>query len=222
MNSILAIETATSACSAALIHEGKMVERFEVGSNIHSKKLLSMVDSLFKEASISIKQLNAIAVGQGPGSFTGLRIGVGVGQGLAFSANLPMVAICPLQALAEQFNERKVLAGFDARMSEIYWAAFIKDADSARQSLSVNVTAPADIVLQSDDWLAVGTAWQEYMDVLPVKLKQQLNFREQVDYPRASFMLNMAEQKLQDNDMVKPLDFSPVYIRNKVAKKKGE
>ena len=102
MSIILAIETATSSCSAALRIDGEVVIRNEIGNNLHSQVLLGMVESLLVQAKLDAQALEAVAVGQGPGSFTGLRIGVGVGQGLAFGANCPMIGVSSLDALALQ------------------------------------------------------------------------------------------------------------------------
>ena len=120
MSVILALETATSCCSVALRIDGDIVQRSEVGNNIHSKVLLGMVESLLLEASITAQNIEAVAVGQGPGSFTGLRIGVGVGQGLAFGANCPMIGVSSLDALALQAQRSgPVISAIDARMGEV-------------------------------------------------------------------------------------------------------
>jgi len=119
---LLAIETATSSCSAALSVDGEVCERIEVGQNIHSQVLLSMINELFQESALEVGQLDAVAVGQGPGSFTGLRIGIGVAQGIAYGADCPMIGVSSLDALALQAaTDGRVLATIDARMGEIYW-----------------------------------------------------------------------------------------------------
>ena len=97
---ILAIETATSRCSVALCYQAHTYTRDQVGNNVHSKVLLGMVSEVLAQAGISASGIDAVAVGQGPGSFTGLRIGVGVAQGIAYGADVPMVGISSLDALA--------------------------------------------------------------------------------------------------------------------------
>jgi tRNA threonylcarbamoyladenosine biosynthesis protein TsaB len=125
---ILAVDTATEACSAALAWEGDLIERYDVIGRGHAERLLPMVQDVLAEGGVALSALDAIAFGRGPGSFTGLRIGAGVTQGLAFGANLPVVPVSDLAALAAraatQRNERYVLACLDARMAQVYWAAF--------------------------------------------------------------------------------------------------
>ena len=223
MSTILAIETATPACSVALMCKGEIIERFEIGNNIHSMQLLSMVDEVLNQSSTSLNQLDAIAAGQGPGSFTGLRIGVGVAQGLAYASGLPMIAVCSLEALAYQFDVERVLAGLDARMSEIYWASFYCTNGELSKASDIAVSAPEQVsVPDKDKWLAVGTAWSEYEAKLSEELKKQLVIEKPISYPRASAMLKLAEQKLKEGVLTDAQDFKPVYIRDKVAKKKGE
>ena len=121
---LLALETATEACSAALAVDGDIRERFEVAPRGHSELILPMVDELMAEADISIEQVDAIAFGRGPGAFTGLRIAVGVTQGIAFGADLPVVPVSTLAALAQGSESNSVLAAIDARMDEVYWGAY--------------------------------------------------------------------------------------------------
>ena len=222
MNTILAIETATSACSVALLYNGSITEQYKVGNNLHSKELLSMVDKLLRDAQIKVNQLDAIAVGQGPGSFTGLRIGIGVGQGLAYSTGLPMIAICPLHTLASEFDAQYILAGFDARMSQIYWSGFTRKNGVLFRDGCVQVSNPSDIILPDPqkNWLAVGSAWTEYQDLFSKSVKQQLMIEDVVHYPKASVMLKLANLKLDKGDVVNATEFAPVYIRDNVAKKK--
>ena len=123
---ILAIETATSSCSVALSVGDLMFERSEIGNNIHSQKLLSMIEAVLSESQINVSDLNAVAVGQGPGFFTGLRIGIGVAQGIAYGVNCKMLGISSLAALAQQaLDKGYVIAGIDARMNEVYWLSLI-------------------------------------------------------------------------------------------------
>jgi tRNA threonylcarbamoyladenosine biosynthesis protein TsaB len=140
---ILAVDTATEACSAALVFDGEIVERHEVIGRGHAERLLPMVQEVLAEAGVALAAVDAIAFGRGPGSFTGLRIGAGVTQGLAFGANLPVVPVSDLAALAAraagQHGERHVLACLDARMSQVYWAAF----DCADVKAPVALTAEA-------------------------------------------------------------------------------
>jgi tRNA threonylcarbamoyladenosine biosynthesis protein TsaB len=125
---ILALDAATEACSAALLVDGEVSERFEVLGRGHAERLLPMVQEVLAEAGVALAAVDAIAFGRGPGSFTGLRIGAGVTQGLAFGAGCRVVPVSDLAALAARAavarGERFVLACLDARMSQVYWAAY--------------------------------------------------------------------------------------------------
>src|SRR5687767_3987718 len=120
---LLAIDTSTEACSAALSSNGAIIERYEIAPQQHGQLILSMIESLLSEASLQITQLNALAFGRGPGSFTGIRIAAGVIQALAFAQDLPVVPISTLQALAQNayntVQATHVLSAIDARMGEI-------------------------------------------------------------------------------------------------------
>ena len=124
---ILAIDTSTDACSVALMVDGAVCNRCELGRQ-HSSRVLSMLDELLVESGLALTQLDAVAFGRGPGLFTGLRIGAGVVQGLAFGADLPVVPVSSLAALAQGLDTERTLSAFDARMSQVYWGAYVRNA----------------------------------------------------------------------------------------------
>ncbi|MDO8810732.1 MAG: tRNA (adenosine(37)-N6)-threonylcarbamoyltransferase complex dimerization subunit type 1 TsaB, partial [Gallionella sp.] len=123
---ILALETSTEYCSVALWQDGVIVERSELAGQKHSELLIAMLDALLKGAGLGVKAMDGIAFGMGPGSFTGVRIACGAAQGLAFGTGLPVAGICTLEALAEASGKPRVIAALDARMGEIYHAAYEK------------------------------------------------------------------------------------------------
>ena len=216
---ILAIETSTPACSASLLHNGETHSLSELGNNIHSQVLLNMVQGLFKQAGVTAKQLDAVAVGQGPGSFTGLRIGVGVAQGIAYGAACGMLGVSSLDALAQQaeFNGA-VVAGIDARMGEIYWAEYIKSVDGVERISQLNVSSPSGITVQQKDCQWTGNAWAEYHDKLTPELAVKLPSDQRL-YPQASSLLALAQGAFARGEMISPIDFAPEYVRNNVATK---
>jgi len=224
---ILAIETATSSCSAALSYQGKTYLRHEVGNNVHSKVLLDMIQSNLVEAGIDANDIDAVAVGQGPGSFTGLRIGVGVAQGVAYGVNVPMIGISSLDALANQApSNGRVIAGIDARMGEVYWCEYRKTDEGvqritqADESHALRISAPNEINSDSSDGLQlVGNAWAEYQDELDTTLMQNATVNEQQIYPMADSLLALAQQAYQRGELINAIDFAPEYVRNDVAKK---
>jgi len=151
---ILALDTATEACSAALVCDDEVIERYEVIGRGHAERLLPMVQEVLAEAGVALAAVDAIAFGRGPGSFTGLRIGAGVTQGLAFGADLPVVPVSDLAALAaraaSQRGERYVLACLDARMAQVYWAAFdCADVNAPVALTAEAVSDPDDVQLPS-------------------------------------------------------------------------
>ncbi len=143
---LLAIETATDTCSAALWIDGELCERFEVAPQRQSELILPMMDALLAEAGLRPAQLDALAFGRGPGSFTGVRIATGVAQGVAFAAGLPVVGVSTLAALAQGHlgatGCRRVLAAYDARMGEVYWAACEADGEGVMRVSGEELVVP--------------------------------------------------------------------------------
>ena len=122
-HTILALDTATEACSVALLHQGNITFEDELSPRTHTQRILPMVDGLLKNANLSIKEVDYLAFGRGPGSFTGVRVGVGVAQGLALGAELKVVPISNLTTMAEQAYQElgatEVIALIDARITEV-------------------------------------------------------------------------------------------------------
>lgn len=222
---ILAIETATSSCSVAINTQQGVFVRHEVGSNVHSKVLLEMVQDLLGQTSLTVSDVNAVAVGQGPGSFTGLRIGVGVAQGIAYGINAPMIGISSLDALANQSSEQgSVIAGIDARMGEVYWCEYLKNSDGVSRVGELRVTPPEDIIGhdKTSKLQLLGNAWTEYHDRFSDTLLENSNVDESQVYPMADSLLSLAQKAYQKGELINPLDFAPQYVRNDVAKKSSK
>ena len=224
MSVILAIETATSSCSVALRINDEVTERSKVGNNVHSQVLLEMVQDLLSQAQISAQALDAVAVGQGPGSFTGLRIGVGVGQGLAFGAKCPMIGVSSLDALALQaLSDGVVIAAIDARMGEVYWCEYQKKGSHIIRLQELNVTSPAEVCVSNEletSISLVGNAWATYQDDFVALNPANVLLQELVVvYPSAGALLLLAEEKYLRRDWVSAAAFAPIYVRDDVAKK---
>ena len=157
---ILSIETATEHGSVALLHDGELLVRRIVGAANHSEAVLRDLRELLIEAGLAVTQLDAIAFGAGPGAFTGLRLACGVAQGLALGAGLGIAAIGSLQALALQTDARRVFVATDARMGEVYHAAFELDAEGVPMPLGqVGCSQPLELELPAGDWFAAGSAF---------------------------------------------------------------
>ncbi len=223
MSVILAIETASSSCSVALRVGGKVQEQSEVGNNVHSGVLLDMVDQLLKLANLNAQDLDAVAVGQGPGSFTGLRIGVGVGQGLAFGAQCPMIGVSSLDALAMQSShDGTIIAMLDARMGEVYWCEYQKENDKIERIVDLQVSPPSSVLSAADKLSVIGNAWDVYAgDFSLLAQKSELTVME-LTYPSAGALLSLAELKYDQKDWIDAAAFAPIYVRNDVAKKSSK
>lgn len=157
---ILALETSTEYCSVALWHDGVVREKFELVGQKHSELLMGMLDALLRDAGVKLVELDGIAYGAGPGSFTGVRIACGATQGLAFGANLPVVGVCTLQALAEASGKSKVIAALDARMGEIYHAVYEKiNGEWTAVSEPCLCKAQDAPRVSGEDWFGVGSGF---------------------------------------------------------------
>lgn len=224
---ILAIDTATESCSVAVWNEGVVASRFEISPREHTQKILPMVKSALEEANITLQSLDVLAFGRGPGSFTGVRIGVGVAQGIALGAELPMIGISSLATMAEGVFRttgiKHVLVAIDARMGEIYCAQYQRNGAGAWVGEDTEaVMKPEQFIeaLQSTTgtWAMAGTGWQAYPD-----LKEALPFtvvETDITLPAAQDMLPLAVTAWHEGKATKVEDAEPVYLRNEVTWKK--
>ena len=224
---ILAIETATDACSCALETGGAIVARHAVEPRRHSELLLPMVHSVLEEAGIGLGELDAIAFGRGPGSFTGLRIACAVAQGLGFGAGCPLVAVSTLQVVAAGMHRsrstRRVLVAFDARMGEVYWGGFEWNGFTMAAAFEESVAPPQAVhVPHHGPWAVAGSGWSAYPAILGDRLAGRLDgSREIVDtdrLPEAIDMLDLAKAAFDAGLAVAPEDAAPVYLRSDVAR----
>ncbi|MEO5702310.1 MAG: tRNA (adenosine(37)-N6)-threonylcarbamoyltransferase complex dimerization subunit type 1 TsaB [Gammaproteobacteria bacterium] len=223
---ILALDTSTEACSAALAMSGSISERFEFAPRAHSLLILPMLDALLLDAGITLAAIDAIAFGCGPGSFTGLRIAAGIAQGVAFGADLPVVPVSSLAALAQgasaKTGAQKILAAIDARMGEIYWGAY-QCAENGLVQLQAceGVHAPGQVPLpEGKAWLGAGSGWETYGAILQLRLSNLLTGYESDYYPHAGDVACLAEEYFKQGLAVTAEQAVPVYLRNEVAWKK--
>ncbi|WP_035345938.1 MULTISPECIES: tRNA (adenosine(37)-N6)-threonylcarbamoyltransferase complex dimerization subunit type 1 TsaB [Dickeya] len=224
---ILALDTATEACSVALWNDGEIFSLFEICPREHTQRVLPMVQQALSEHGITLNQLDALAFGRGPGSFTGVRIGIGIAQGLALGASLPMLGISTLATLAQGAHRlsgaTQVLTAIDARMGEVYWAQYQFDAAHGWQGeQSEAVLAPAQLQAQAaswqGEWATAGTGWQTYPDLI---VQPGLNVQHtEALLPQAQDMLPLALSLWQRGGAVSVELAQPCYLRNEVAWKK--
>ncbi len=217
---LLALDTSTEFCSVAVSVDGRVLERSEAG-NRHAERILSMVDALLAEAGFSLKQLDAIAFGRGPGSFTGLRIGAGVAQGLAFGAGKPVAPVSSLAALAQGVDAPHVLAALDARMNQVYWGAFCRSASGLMEPAGEEcVAGPSDVpVPTGDSWMGAGPGWAAYEAALTKRCGSQLGGVVATAMPSSEAIAQLGEAIVRAGKAIRPESATPVYLRDNVAVK---
>ncbi|ALX97286.1 tRNA (adenosine(37)-N6)-threonylcarbamoyltransferase complex dimerization subunit type 1 TsaB [Serratia sp. JSRIV001] len=224
---ILAIDTATEACSVAIWNQGEVHALFELCPREHTQRILPLVQQVLADTGLSLSQLDALAFGRGPGSFTGVRIGIGIAQGLALGAELPMLGISTLQTMAQgawrMTGAQRVLAAIDARMGEVYWGQFERQPDGQwLESAGEAVLSPQQALERAQhlqgDWAHVGTGWQTYPDLVA---GSSLHVTDgQMLLPQAEDMLPLALQAWQQGLAVSVENAEPTYLRNEVTWKK--
>lgn len=224
---ILAIETASEACSAALLCDDDVVERFEVAPRKHNELILPMCESVLAECSISLKQLDAIAFGCGPGAFTGVRIAAGVTQGIAYAHDLPVALVSTLanlalQAMVEEADRKCVLPAIDARMDEIYWAIYQRTDDDLVELVGPErVQAPDNLEIGADKIsYGLGSGWKTYQSVLQQQTQLQDKNVDVTALPRARFTALLGKEKFMQQQIVGAADALPVYLRDNVVHQK--
>jgi tRNA threonylcarbamoyladenosine biosynthesis protein TsaB len=218
---LLAIETATEACSVALLHGDALIDRTELAPRRHAELVLPMAEDLLAEAGMVRRQLDVIAVGQGPGAFTGVRLAISVAQGLALALDSPVVPISSLAALAMQApkNGAPILAAIDARREEIYAGVFRFDADGLVEPLDRERVLPASALRlpQAEGWNVLGTGWRAYGDAIRERLPSPPRWADGDRYPQACDVARLAAPLVAAGKGVAPEQALPVYLRDKVA-----
>jgi len=224
---MLAVETSTEACSAALYIDGNIQERFEIAPREHTKLILPMIDSLMAEAELKPQQLDGLAFSRGPGSFTGVRISTGIIQGIALGADLPVVPISTLAAIAHNYFKASTancaFTAMDARMGEIFWGVYQKNQQGQTELLGEEAVTPAEnIIFPEQQGVGIGSGWREYSDQLSKCLGGLLQAIEVDHLPRASAIVDLGVAGFHNNQAVPVEKAMPVYLRDKVAKKESE
>jgi tRNA threonylcarbamoyladenosine biosynthesis protein TsaB len=218
---LLAIETATESCSVALACGDRLVARSEMAPRRQAELLLPMCEQVLAEAGIGRHALDAIAVGVGPGAFTGVRLAVSAAQGLAFALDRPLVPVSSLAALAMQApdNGAAILAVIDARMGEIYAGTFRRSADGLVEAVGAESVGRAERLElpAASAWNVIGSGWATYHAVLETRLPKAPAWVEGVAYPQASDVALLALPAARAGRGLAPEHVAPVYLRDKVA-----
>lgn len=217
---ILAFDASTEYCSTALWIDGAVLSREQHAGITHSQLLLPQCQAVLAEAGLSFTDLDGIAYGMGPGSFTGLRIACAVAQGLAFAADVPVVGVSGLQALALATGADKVIACLDARMGEIYHALYQRDGDDSLLLGNISVCHPNVAPLVTDGgWVGCGSGFKAYPEVLAARYGDVLVRIDAIAYPHAQDIATLAAQQFTKGLGVAPELAVPLYVRDKVALK---
>ncbi|MCW8917673.1 MAG: tRNA (adenosine(37)-N6)-threonylcarbamoyltransferase complex dimerization subunit type 1 TsaB [Gammaproteobacteria bacterium] len=222
---LLALETATEACSAALYLDGEISERYQLAPREHTALILPMVDGLLAEAGLPRSQLDAVAFGCGPGAFTGVRIATGVAQGIAFALELPVVPVSTLATLAQgaqrEFGWRQVAAAIDARMGEVYWGSFTVDEAGVMQpDGEERVCPPGEVpLLHEHQWHGIGSGWQSYASELAQRQGVAMVDARGDYYPHALDVATLAVAALARGEGLPAEQALPRYLRDQVAQK---
>ena len=225
---IIALDTCTECCSAALLYQGEVFECVEMTQRGHSDLILGMLDNVLQQAGITMAEIDVLAFGQGPGSFTGVRVGVAVAQGIAFARELPVVGVSSLaavaQSAADSLNVDHLAVAMDARMGEIYCAHYQRQANGVVELIDKAQVCPPEQFKPEQDQqgTGVGTGWREYKDVLSTQFAQQLATINADYYPQAKSIIKLAQVEIAAGNILTADQAMPVYLRNNVAKKKGE
>ena len=220
---LLAIETSTDSCSVAASRGAALFSRRERAAQRQSDRVLDMVRELLAEARLELEQIEGIAYGEGPGSFTGLRIAAGVTQGLALARGIGVVGVGTLLAMAEEAAGEKIIACLDAHRGEVYHAAYRK-ADSGWEEISApGLYQPGAVpVVAGSDWMGCGDGFAAYGDRLAARLGGCVSVIRSDAAPTAHAVLKLAIPRFAAGEAKDAAGALPVYLRDKVAKKTSE
>lgn len=225
---LLALDTSSEGCSAALLVDGKVSERFELAPRGHTRLLMPMVRELLAEQNLVPAELDALAFACGPGSFTGLRIATGVVQGLAWGLDIPVVPVSSLEAVAlgaidalAPPENTGIAVAFDARMGEVYWGCFSSTAGLPVALAPEQVCPPEAVTLPAgpDRWYGAGSGWQ-FRSAMPSEVSERVDTADDALILRAAWVARLAVIAFEQGKTVPAEQAQPVYIRDEVAWKK--
>ena len=231
---LLAIETSTDACSVGLLIDGEIIVDHRLAAQQHGALVLPMVDQIMSKAGISAKQLDGVAYGRGPGSFTGVRIGVAVTQGIALGADVGVVGISTLQTIAQgclrEFADTHVAVSMDARMDEVYYCAYVQEQSNVMQALideevcaqqSIRIL-PESQSASASTWRWAGSGAQRYSNIVKEHFSVDDSAIRTDRWPHAQDLLSLALPRVVAGALTASEDASPVYLRDKVAQTTAE
>ncbi len=217
---VLAIDTVSRCCSVAISYRGVVRQEKTIGDRIHSSRLLGLVEQVLEWHRIGLQDIDLIVVDTGPGSFTGVRVGMGVAQGLAYGVGIDTCGVNSLAILAAGCGPGIVVPVIDARMGQVYTGAYSVSPTGLWEEVHAPVVCYPEKMafLENETWLAVGDGWQMYRERLIRGCRNKPVFRDDCLYPEARFAIS-AVLDLDMGIMSSPLQLAASYIRNDVADK---
>lgn len=220
MTTILALDTTTTNCSAALLYKNEIIQELSVEPRVHNEKILHMVSSLVAKAGISLAKLDYIALSIGPGSFTGVRLGVSIAQGLAMGLGIKVIPLSSLHAVAchlsQNIDDGKIVVAFDARMQQIYASSYDYKGGVLSPATPDALLNPQDLEI-GQHFYATGDGFTQYKDRFNENLNYSYIALEPNSNPQAKYVA-MLGSSMADL-AISPLELEPVYLRNNVAQK---
>jgi tRNA threonylcarbamoyladenosine biosynthesis protein TsaB len=221
---ILAVDTATESCSAACLVGGEIYERRALDPQGHSRLLLGMIEEVLSESRVLRHELDAIVYDAGPGSFTGIRIGAGVAQGLAMGLKKPLLSVSSLMTLAEAMDGRakskgRILAAIDARMEQVYWGCLEQDEESLGGWYwheHPRVSDPAAVRELVTGCTGIGSGWDRYAAVFQSSEEEEVQWHRG-EFPTAAAAVRIASRLLQQGVKGGWHEAAPTYVRNDVT-----
>lgn len=215
---LLAIETSTEACSIAVWVDGDVRERHEIAPRRHTQLALPWAEALLADAGVARAQLDAIAVGRGPGAFTGVRLDIALAQGIALALDRPLLPVSTLAVLAMQGRAPRVLAAIDARMGEVYAGTFVRGDDGlVHADGGEHVAAPGDVRLPDGEFAALGTGFAADGGALATRAGTRVIALDATALPHAADLARLADALFRAGGAVAPEHVEPAYLRDKVA-----
>lgn len=215
---LLALDASTEFLSLALHTDDNTYQYDHNVGQTASQVILPEIQRLLDKANLGLKDLDGIAFGAGPGSFTGVRIACGVAQGLAFGANIPLVGINVLMALAQASGADRVVVASDARMREVYHAVYQKEGEGWREVHAAGVYKPNEVpIVEGSGWVGVGTAWKVYGEALSQQYQHNIVSIHPEMTPMAGSIIALASPLFEAGLVGQASDAKPIYIRNRVA-----
>jgi tRNA threonylcarbamoyladenosine biosynthesis protein TsaB len=220
---LLAVDTSSNACSVALQIDGDVRERHVVEPRAHTRILMPMIEELLADGGVAIANLDAIVLGNGPGSFIGMRIGASVVQGLCFAADLPAVPVSSLLAIAaEAFDgseHERIVVAQDARMNEVYLGCYVLGSRGLPElSGTESIVAVGELPISDGSCAAAGAAWARYPELAAANTRH-ISEQLSISVPRAAYLLPTARHSVEAGEMLAAELISPAYVRTKVAEK---